>query len=57
MNAIKCQLRPVDLGEYGAVSPAQEQRLRAAFPDGVCDYSRPGIGEQPLAGTWLSFGP
>ena len=57
MNAIKCRLRPVDLAEYGAVSPAQEQRLRAAFPDGVCDYSRPGIGEQPLAGTWLSFGP
>jgi hypothetical protein len=50
-------LRPVDLSEYGAVSPAQEQRLRATFPDGVCDYSRPGIGEQPLAGTWLSFGP
>ena len=27
------------------------------FPDGVCDWTRPGVGQQPLTGTWLSFGP
>ncbi len=27
------------------------------FPDGVCDWSQPGVGEQPLAGTWQEFGP
>ena len=25
----------------------------ASFPNGVCDYSQPGIGEQPLLGTYL----
>jgi hypothetical protein len=23
------------------------------FAGGVCDYSKPGLAEQPLAGTWL----
>jgi hypothetical protein len=25
------------------------------FPDGVCDWSKPGVGQQKLAGTWLKF--
>jgi hypothetical protein len=54
--AIKCRLRPVDPSDYGPLTPEQEARLRAVFPDGVCDYRRPGVGDQPLAGTWLSFG-
>jgi hypothetical protein len=29
--------------------------LKAAFPNGVCDYSKPGVGQVPLAGTWLMF--
>jgi Tannase-like family of unknown function (DUF6351) len=53
--AIKCRLRPVDPGDYGALTTEQEARLHAVFPDGVCDYRRPGVGEQPLRGTWLSF--
>lgn len=53
----KCVLRPIDLADYPPLSPLQEARLRAAFPGGVCDWTRPGIGEQPLTGTWLSFGP
>jgi Tannase-like family of unknown function (DUF6351) len=54
--AIKCRLRPVDPSDYGTLTPEQEARLRAVFPDGVCDYRRPGVGQQPLSGTWLSFG-
>jgi hypothetical protein len=23
----------------------------------VCDYSRPGVMQQPPVGQWLSFGP
>ena len=34
---------------------AQWNRLLRIFPAGVCDYSKPGIGQQPLAGTWLHF--
>jgi hypothetical protein len=27
--------------------------LREVFRDGVCDYSKPGVGQQPPAGTYL----
>ncbi|HEY1273956.1 MAG TPA: DUF6351 family protein [Thermoleophilaceae bacterium] len=54
--AIKCRLRRLDPGEYGALTPDQEQRLAALYPDGVCDYSRSGVGERPLARTWISYG-
>jgi hypothetical protein len=30
--------------------------LNAVFPDGVCDWSRPGIGQVPLS-PYGSFGP
>jgi hypothetical protein len=53
----KCQLQSVNASDYGSPSPAQLTRLNQIFPSGVCDYSKPGVGEQPLAGTWQSFGP
>ncbi|MDA1184820.1 MAG: DUF6351 family protein [Acidobacteria bacterium] len=56
-DIIKCQLKPVDPADYGVSFTAEEMaRLRAIFPEGVCDWSKPGVGQQPLAGTWLSFG-
>jgi hypothetical protein len=47
-NILKCQTRPVDLADYPGVtfSAAQLARLRAAFPEGVCDWSKPGTGQQ-----------
>jgi len=30
-------------------------KLRAVFAAGVCDYSKPGLQEQPLAGTWIQI--
>jgi hypothetical protein len=54
---IKCQLRPVDPAEYGNPTPVQVERLREIFPDGVCNWGEPGVGEVPLQGTDLSFGP
>lgn len=57
-DVVKCQLKPVDAADYAvAFTPAQWTRLQAAFPAGVCDWNQPGVGQQPLAGTWLSFGP
>lgn len=54
----KCQLKPLNPSDYRVIfTPAQWARLTAAFPDGVCDWTKPGVGQQPLAGTWLSFGP
>ena len=33
----------------------QVRRLRAIFPQGVCDYSRRGVGQQLVKDTWLSY--
>ncbi|HSB18871.1 MAG TPA: DUF6351 family protein [Anaeromyxobacteraceae bacterium] len=47
-NILKCQLKPLDLADYAPVtfSDAQVARLHAAFPGGVCDWTRPGVGQQ-----------
>jgi hypothetical protein len=57
-NVLKCQLKPIAASDYRVpMSRAETDRLKAIFPDGVCDYSKPGVEQRPLAGTWLSFGP
>ncbi len=53
--SLKCALKPVDPADYTTpLTDPQLAALRAAFPAGVCDWSRPGVGEQP-ATTWNSF--
>ena len=53
----KCQLMPVDPEDYGAAFSADEMaRLRGIFPQGVCDWSKPGVSQTDLRGTWLTFG-
>jgi hypothetical protein len=55
-DIIKCQLKPVDAADYRVpFTPAQWSKLRAIFGDGVCDWSKPGIEQQGLFGTWISF--
>ncbi|WP_265633010.1 DUF6351 family protein [Cupriavidus cauae] len=57
-DIVKCQLKPVDPADYKVMmTPAQLARLQSIFTTGVCDWSRPGVEQQPLKGTWLSFGP
>lgn len=57
-DILKCQLKPIDFadGAYGGASftDAQKARVRAVFPDGVCDWSRPGVEQQSFAGP-LTF--
>jgi hypothetical protein len=38
-------------------APTAEQlaKLKQTFPDGVCDYSKPGVEQAHLAGTWAIF--
>jgi hypothetical protein len=47
-NILKCQLKPLNASDYAPVtfSGTQLARLHAAFPEGVCDWSRPGVGQQ-----------
>jgi hypothetical protein len=55
-DIIKCQLRPIGLADYpGTPTPAQVSRLQNIFPTGVCDWTKPGIEQQPLSGTWQFF--
>jgi hypothetical protein len=48
-NILRCQLKPLNPADYVPVvfSSGQWARLEAVFPGGVCDWSRPGIGQQP----------
>lgn len=56
-SVLKCQTKPVNAGDYpGTVSPADRARLSEVFPEGVCDWSRPGVSQTALV-PWASFGP
>jgi hypothetical protein len=55
-NILKCQLKPLDATTYGSFTPAELQRLRAIFPGGTCDFSKPGAGQTRVV-PWASFGP
>ncbi|MFC7404522.1 DUF6351 family protein [Georgenia alba] len=56
-DVLKCALQPLDRDAYPVeFTDAQWARLEQAFPTGVCDWSAPGVGQVPLAGTWLDFG-
>lgn len=54
-DILKCQLRPVDAADYPVLSAGQSERLKAVFPKGVCNYSKPGVQQQKLAGTWFAY--
>lgn len=55
-DVVKCQLKPVAANAYAvSFSAAQATRLQTVFPQGVCDWSKPGVEQQGLRGTWLKF--
>ncbi|HVO90591.1 MAG TPA: DUF6351 family protein [Casimicrobiaceae bacterium] len=56
-DIIKCELKPIDLAEFGAapLTPTQLSRLQSIYPRGGCDWSKPGIEQQPPAGVWQFF--
>ena len=56
-DIVKCQLKPVDVDAYAVLFNENDvKRLRTVFPDGVCDWTQPGIGQTGLKTTWLRFG-
>jgi Tannase-like family of unknown function (DUF6351) len=56
MSTVKCQLRPIDFDDYPVrFTVAQQEELRAAFPDGVCEYGLVGVEERPASQTWRSY--
>jgi hypothetical protein len=55
-DVLKCALKPIDPDDYrSALTAGQLSRLEAAFPDGVCDYTRPGVEQRAPARTWNRF--
>ncbi len=57
-DVLKCQLKPLDPADYEVeFGEAEWDRLRSTFASGVCDWSKPGVGQTVAPRTWLSFGP
>lgn len=55
-DILKCRLRPLRVDDYPRRPDAtQLDRLRKVFPLGVCDGRRPGVGQRPPRGTYLSL--
>ena len=53
VDVLKCQLKPLSRRDYAVTFSDDEwQRLRQVFPDGVCDYGKPGMNARTVAGTY-----
>jgi hypothetical protein len=54
-DIIQCQLKPLRRTDYKVTfTSAEWAQLKSAFPNGVCDYSRPGVGSQHAI-QWLTY--
>src|SRR6266850_1902160 len=55
-DILKCQLKPMNRTEYFPAIFTDDEwaRLQTAFPSGVCDYTKPGVNQQPTI-AWLTY--
>ena len=55
-DVLKCQLKQINYAEYKVTfTAAQKARMAAIFPSGVCDFSKPGVEQVPLKGTYRRY--
>jgi hypothetical protein len=55
-DILKCQLKEIDFSDYRVQFTQEEkERFDRIFPEGVCDWSKPGVGQRRPARTWLSY--
>ena len=55
-DIVKCALKPIDISDYTVVlTPDEQARLYTIFPEGVCDWSQPGVHQGVLGGTWFAY--
>ncbi|HKH29656.1 MAG TPA: DUF6351 family protein [Gaiellaceae bacterium] len=57
-DILKCRLEPLRRSDYSVTfTDEQWARLESAFPTGVCDWSKQGVGQwiQRFAQPWLTF--
>ena len=56
-DIIKCQMKPVSAADYKVTfTPEELARAKRVFAGGVCDWSKPGVGQGKVV-PWASFGP
>jgi hypothetical protein len=55
-DANKCQLEPLRRADYPGITftDAQWAKLQQTFPQGVCDFSKLGVAQQPTI-PWLTY--
>ena len=55
-DANKCQLKSLSRSGYGLIpfTDAQWTQLQQLFPTGVCDFSKPGVDQQPTI-PWMTY--
>jgi hypothetical protein len=53
---MECQLKPLQRSDYypNEFTAEQWSALQKAFPSGVCDFSKPGVGQQPTI-PWQTY--
>jgi hypothetical protein len=52
---MKCRLKPLRRSDYSAsFSESEWSALQSVFGEGVCDFSKPGIGYQDSV-PWLTY--
>jgi hypothetical protein len=55
-DIVKCRLTAPDRGAYNAAfTDEQWDDLVGIFDQGVCDWTKPGVGQVPLEGLWIRF--
>ncbi|WP_116951836.1 DUF6351 family protein [Jiangella endophytica] len=55
-DVVACRRKEVEWSDYAVgLTKTERSRLLATFPSGVCDWSRPGVGQRPPRGTWQFF--
>ena len=55
-DANKCQLQPLNRNSYAGITftDAEWAQLQKTFTTGVCDFSKPGVGQQPTI-PWMTY--
>jgi hypothetical protein len=59
-NILKCALKPLVFSDYTAITftAGQQTRLNTVFSTGVCDWTKPGIGQvDPISPLTFQAGP
>lgn len=56
VDVLKCQLKRPNPRDYKvAFTPEQWSHMTRVFSEGVCDFTRPGVGQVPLKGTYVRY--